>query len=221
MLAATGPCSYVPYCSSDVFSGDAPATATSKWAFRGKSILNALVQDLGGLGIASASDVAVAGCSAGAQTVVVNLDYVADLLAGVTKAPVSGIMDAGWFLNRVPLVARDTAPSIQFVRRCRDGSCVCARGVCAPPRAVSRRAHAVLCCTRQQEALALWNGQVNEACAVAYGDQRWQCYFSPVTVKYLKTRFFMHTEQFDAFQVRAARNMGRHATPMRSLSGGA
>ena len=53
----------------------------------------------------------------------------------------------------------------------------------------------------QQEALALWNGQVNEACAVAYGAQRWQCYFSPVGTKYLKTRFFMHTEQFDAFQV--------------------
>lgn len=108
--------SYVPYCSSDVFSGDKAAGDGSKWHFRGKSILNALVQDLGGLGIGQASDVAVAGCSAGAQTVVVNLDYVAKLLGSVTKAPVSGIMDAGWFLNRTPLVSYDTAPSIQFVR---------------------------------------------------------------------------------------------------------
>lgn len=157
---------YVPYCSSDVFSGDRGPSSTSKWVFRGRSILQALVQDLGTLGIDTASSVAVAGCSAGAQTVVVNLDYVAGLLGYVTHAPVSGVMDAGWFMSEQPLVPWDTAPDIQF-----------------------------------KDALALWNGQVDESCADANSENAWECYFSTVGVKYLKTRFFMHTEQYDAFQV--------------------
>lgn len=57
---------YLPYCSSDTFSGDREASPeTHGWVFRGKTILAVLVEELAKLGMTDATDVVLAGCSAG------------------------------------------------------------------------------------------------------------------------------------------------------------
>lgn len=51
----------------------------------------------------------------GAQGVVVNLDYFAELVKGVTDAPVAGIADAGWLMDLQP-ISKNTPLSTQQVR---------------------------------------------------------------------------------------------------------
>lgn len=59
----------------------------------------------------------------------------------------------------------------------------------------------VHCYVHQQEGIVLWGGVPDRACSAALKEYSWQCYFSRIAVKYLKTRIFIHTEQFDGFQV--------------------
>jgi hypothetical protein len=94
---------YIPYCSSDFWSGDREADPSSAWRhFRGARIFRAVIDALaeGSEGLTEAEEVVLSGSSAGGMGVLVHLDWLAsERLPGVR---VRGITDAGWFLNRVP-----------------------------------------------------------------------------------------------------------------------
>lgn len=75
----------VPYCSSDVFSGDEASPAAGKFQFRGRAVIDAVVGDLKvtyGFG-APGSTVLLAGASAGGVAVLVTADRIAAALPGV------------------------------------------------------------------------------------------------------------------------------------------
>jgi hypothetical protein len=57
---------YVPYCTSDSFSADTPASNnTFGWSFRGRRVLTAVINKLLQAGLAQSPNVLLSGCSAG------------------------------------------------------------------------------------------------------------------------------------------------------------
>lgn len=153
--------SYVPYCSSDSWSGSSPAGSTSRFAFMGSVILQEVLRDLLPQGLLNASKLMLTGSSAGGTGVMLNLDRVTDFLSlqGST-AEVRGVTDSGWFLDNVPYAPAD----------CQDPQ------RCAPTTAV-------------QLGHALWNAQVPSACKAQYAAQPWRCYFGHHLHRTLKSNF--------------------------------
>uniref|UniRef100_A0A8C5GX65 Palmitoleoyl-protein carboxylesterase notum1a-like n=1 Tax=Gouania willdenowi TaxID=441366 RepID=A0A8C5GX65_GOUWI len=92
---------YIPYCSSDVWSGATAKTEQSGYAFMGSLIIQAVVKDLLNKGLDNAKVLLLAGSSAGGTGVLLNVDRVAELLEGLGYAGVQvrGLSDSGWFLD--------------------------------------------------------------------------------------------------------------------------
>ncbi|MBU0982096.1 pectinacetylesterase family protein [Patescibacteria group bacterium] len=83
---------YVPYCTSDVHSGDAEITYGDKtMQMRGANVVEAIFEDLP---FEEASEILLTGSSAGGAGVVRNLDRVADWFPNVQ---VKGVVDSSWF----------------------------------------------------------------------------------------------------------------------------
>ena len=110
---------YIPYCSSDSWSGDSPARAAGDLAFLGSRIIEQVVLELLPRGLNDAKLLLLAGSSAGSVGVIVNLDRVATLMATMgSKAEVRGLADSGWFLDNKPFdmhasLAEETGSSSQ------------------------------------------------------------------------------------------------------------
>ncbi|CAG5897817.1 unnamed protein product [Menidia menidia] len=92
---------FIPYCSSDVWSGATAKTEQSGYAFMGSLIIQEVVKDLLGKGLENAKVLLLAGSSAGGTGVLLNVDRVAELLEGLghTGIQVRGLSDSGWFLD--------------------------------------------------------------------------------------------------------------------------
>ena len=97
---------FVPYCSSDLWSGNRPASfATGGWRFRGYRIVRSVITDLKNVSItaepnlADAKEVLFSGSSAGGGGVLANLDRVAYRLPNTV---VRGVDDAGWVVDMDP-----------------------------------------------------------------------------------------------------------------------
>jgi len=166
---------YVPYCSSDSWSGSSPAGSTSRFAFMGSVILMEVIRDLLPHGLLNASKLMLTGSSAGGIGVLLNLDRVTDFLRAQGAAPeVRGVSDSGWFLDNAPYAPTD----------CQDPQ------RCAPTTTV-------------QLGHALWNGQVPPPCRAHYPSQPWRCYFGHHLHRTLKTPLFIFQWLFDEAQMTA------------------
>lgn len=113
----------VPYCSSDLWSGNREAsTTTGNFEFRGLRIVQAIVADLknrpSGAKLSSASKVLLSGTSAGGIGVMVHLDWLA---AALPNSDVRGINDAG-FIPDVPYITQDLPKNYQLARQLWNGS---------------------------------------------------------------------------------------------------
>lgn len=88
----------IPYCSSDLWSGNRPASlASGNFHFRGQRIFRAVIHDLLSKNsvpnFSSATRVLLAGTSAGGAGVMMHIDWLASQLP---HASVRGLNDAGW-----------------------------------------------------------------------------------------------------------------------------
>jgi len=96
---------YVKYCSSDLWSGDAPASsATFGYQFRGSRIVSAVITSLvqkRGMGSVPGSRLLFGGCSAGAIGAMNNLDAVVDLVQPL-GLQVQGFLDGAGLLDIQP-----------------------------------------------------------------------------------------------------------------------
>ncbi|KAJ3615358.1 hypothetical protein NHX12_018925 [Muraenolepis orangiensis] len=87
---------FIPYCSSDVWSGIGPADYT----FMGSLIIREVIKDLIPKGIKQAKIIMLTGTSAGGTGVLLNIDRVASQLEQLgAEAHVRGLVDSGWFLE--------------------------------------------------------------------------------------------------------------------------
>ncbi|KAF3843968.1 hypothetical protein F7725_016016 [Dissostichus mawsoni] len=109
---------FIPYCSSDVWSGNGPAPTppprqrqgrekerdrninATEYTFMGSLIIREVIKDLIPKGIKLAKVVMLSGTSAGGTGVLLNIDRVASQLELLgAEAQVRGLVDSGWFLE--------------------------------------------------------------------------------------------------------------------------
>ncbi|XP_066155966.1 palmitoleoyl-protein carboxylesterase NOTUM [Euwallacea fornicatus] len=110
---------FVPYCSSDSWSGSKKSERQGTFSFMGSSIVLQVVRDLIPLGLENSTDLLLAGSSAGGTGVMINLDFVEELLHEqllLKKIRVKGVTDSGWFLDRTPF-APTIKPVVDAIRK--------------------------------------------------------------------------------------------------------
>ncbi|XP_038048060.1 palmitoleoyl-protein carboxylesterase notum1'-like isoform X1 [Patiria miniata] len=166
---------YVPYCSSDVWSGTASASDSDGYAFMGALILNEVFEELLGVGLMDARQIVFAGSSAGGTGVLLNLDRITSMLeeAGST-AQVLGLIDSGWFLDQ-----EHQTPGAE----CNDAL------YCDPALAL-------------QLGTKLWNSLAPKSCIEMYGEeQMWKCFFGFRIHETLQTPVFIFQWLYDEAQL--------------------
>ncbi|XP_060796990.1 inactive palmitoleoyl-protein carboxylesterase notum1b [Neoarius graeffei] len=165
---------FIPYCSSDVWSGASPKTDQNDYAFMGSLIIQEVVKELLTKGLDNAKVLLLAGSSAGGTGVLLNVDHVAELLKslGHNSIQVRGLADSGWFLDNK-----------QY--RCTD--CVDTIG-CAPTEAIKR-------------GIRYWGSTVPERCRLAHIGEEWNCFFGYKVYPTLKSPVFVVQWLFDEAQL--------------------
>lgn len=162
------------YCSSDLWSGDVPASsATWNFAFRGarivSAVMTALVQNHGMSG--SGQRLLFGGCSAGAIGAMNNLDSVAQQLSG-TGVEVRGLLDAAALVDIYP-TGWDWSPDLIPLQ------------------------------TLIEELVTAIQPTFPSSCAERgyTGPSLWKCLFSAYRLPLVQTPFFANAVQFDDFEI--------------------
>ncbi|XP_068607212.1 inactive palmitoleoyl-protein carboxylesterase notum1b [Brachionichthys hirsutus] len=165
---------FVPYCSSDVWSGAAPKTDQSDYAFMGSLILKEVVNELLTEGLDKARVLLLAGSSAGGTGVLLNVDRVAEQLEsqGHRRVQVRGLADSGWFLDNKQYTFTDCLDTIS----------------CAPTEAIKR-------------GIRYWGSLVPESCRQAHVGEEWNCFFGYKLQPTLKSPVFVVQWLFDEAQL--------------------
>ncbi|KAG8432968.1 hypothetical protein GDO86_017293 [Hymenochirus boettgeri] len=166
---------FVPYCSSDVWSGNV-SRYQDGYAFMGSMIIQEVIQDLVPKGFKQAKSVILAGSSAGGTGVLLNIDRVAELVEELTteSVQVRGLVDSGWFLD----------PKHTDQSDCLDIS------KCALTEAIKK-------------GLKLWNGILPENCKQQFkkGDE-WKCFYGRRLFTSMKSPIFVVQWLYDEEQLR-------------------
>nr|ANS60427.1 notum [Platynereis dumerilii] len=168
---------YIPYCSSDSWSGTHKSTTKGDFSFMGALILEEVIKDLvSSHGLRDADKLFLAGTSAGGTGVLVNLDHTAGVMAKLAPlVEVRGIADSGWFLDNE-----------QYKKAlCSDAHS------CSPTESIRR-------------GYLQWHGRVPESCKKNYDpNEHWRCYFGYRIYPNLKTPIFVIQHLFDEAQITA------------------
>uniref|UniRef100_A0A4W3JYZ6 Notum, palmitoleoyl-protein carboxylesterase a n=1 Tax=Callorhinchus milii TaxID=7868 RepID=A0A4W3JYZ6_CALMI len=166
---------FIPYCSSDVWSGASQKSEKSDYAFMGALIIKEVVKALLTKGLENAKVLLLAGTSAGGTGVLLNLDRVAAQLeeAGFPGIQVRGLADSGWFLDNKQFTRTDCLDTIS----------------CAPTEAIKK-------------GIRYWNGEVPERCKKQFKDgEEWNCFFGYKIYPTLKSPLFVVQWLFDEAQL--------------------
>uniref|UniRef100_A0A8C1R685 Notum, palmitoleoyl-protein carboxylesterase a n=1 Tax=Cyprinus carpio TaxID=7962 RepID=A0A8C1R685_CYPCA len=165
---------FIPYCSSDVWSGATPKTDQNDYAFMGSLIIKEVVKDLLTKGLDNAKILLLAGSSAGGTGVLLNVDSVSELLEelGHTNIQVRGLSDSGWFLDNKQYRCTDCVDTIN----------------CAPTEVIKR-------------GIKYWAGVVPERCRQAYEGKEWNCFFGYKVYPTIKRPVFIVQWLFDEAQL--------------------
>ncbi|VVC24463.1 Pectinacetylesterase/NOTUM [Cinara cedri] len=92
---------YVPYCTSDIWSGRrAEPQHGSRFTFMGSIVIKQVIRELLTVGLANADALILCGSSAGGVGVMLNLDPIQKMLRQYSGMSVHGIMDSGWFMDQ-------------------------------------------------------------------------------------------------------------------------
>ncbi|XP_023965428.2 palmitoleoyl-protein carboxylesterase notum2-like isoform X3 [Chrysemys picta bellii] len=167
---------FVPYCSSDIWSGTLPKSRQADYAFMGSLIIQEVIKDLVPKGIKQAKVVLLAGESAGGTGVLLNLERVAALLEELEAEAVQvrGLVDSGWFLD---------------IKHPRQSNCSDAAS-CAPVGAIKK-------------GLRMWNGILPEKCKQQFKRvNKWQCFLGYRLYSSLQSPVFVVQWLFDEEQLK-------------------
>ncbi|XP_042287270.1 inactive palmitoleoyl-protein carboxylesterase notum1b isoform X2 [Thunnus albacares] len=165
---------FIPYCSSDVWSGATPKKDNCDYAFMGSLIIKEVVNELLTKGLDNAKVLLLAGSSAGGTGVLLNVDHVAEQLEsqGHRGVQVRGLADSGWFLDNKQYKFTDCLDTIS----------------CAPTEAIKR-------------GIRYWGGLVPESCRQAHVGEEWNCFFGYKVYPTLKSPVFVVQWLFDEAQL--------------------
>ncbi|KAM7418648.1 hypothetical protein PAMA_015989 [Pampus argenteus] len=184
---------FIPYCSSDVWSGTGPAPTppsrprqgrekerdrnanTTEYTFMGSLIIREVIKDLIPKGIKQAKVVMLSGTSAGGTGVLLNIERVASQLEQLgAETQVRGLVDSGWFLESKQQRSPNCPETVS----------------CSPEDAI-------------KIGLRLWNGVVPDRCRQLYKrGEEWQCFFGHKLYSTLTSPLFVVQWLFDEEQLR-------------------
>ncbi|XP_036803957.1 palmitoleoyl-protein carboxylesterase notum1a [Oncorhynchus mykiss] len=165
---------FIPYCSSDAWSGASAKTDQSDYAFMGSVIIKEVVNELLTKGLDSAKVLLLAGSSAGGTGVLLNVDRVAEHLEsrGHGEIQVRGLADSGWFLDNKQYRSTDCHSTIS----------------CDPTEAIRR-------------GIRYWGSVVPESCRQTHIGEEWNCFFGYKVYPTLKSPVFVVQWLFDEAQL--------------------
>ncbi|OQV24287.1 Palmitoleoyl-protein carboxylesterase notum1 [Hypsibius exemplaris] len=167
---------YVPYCSSDVWTGTSQRGNGQKYAFMGSLILQEIIKELLPKGLLKARKLLLAGSSAGATGVLLNVDSLSDLLrSSGSKAKVRGLVDSGWFLDSKPFSTT----------------------ACVDPRHCSPA-------VTLKKGVELWKSQIPSQCGDFYREDASSCFYGSKLYAFLKTPVFIFQWLYDEAQMMAS-----------------
>ncbi|XP_047669841.1 carboxylesterase notum2 [Tachysurus fulvidraco] len=171
---------FVPYCSSDVWSGNKAAAKTkqakeTEYSFMGSVIIRELIKELATKGLKQAKVVMLAGTSAGGTGVLLNIEKVASQLEQLgADVQVRGLVDSGWFLESKQQKTQECPDSLS----------------CTPVDAIKK-------------GLRMWNGVLPDKCKQQYKrGEEWQCFFGHKLYSLLSSPLFVVQWLFDEEQLR-------------------
>ncbi|XP_040892469.1 carboxylesterase notum2 [Toxotes jaculatrix] len=184
---------FIPYCSSDVWSGTGPAPTppprprqgrekerernanATEYNFMGSLIIREVIKDLIPKGIKQAKVVMLSGTSAGGTGVLLNIERVASQLEQLgAEAQVRGLVDSGWFIESKQQRSPNCPETVS----------------CSPEDAI-------------KIGLRLWNGVVPDRCRQLYRrGEEWQCFFGHKLYSTLTSPLFVVQWLFDEEQLR-------------------
>ncbi|XP_058509486.1 palmitoleoyl-protein carboxylesterase notum1a isoform X1 [Solea solea] len=195
---------FIPYCSSDVWSGAKAKTEQSKkwltdknhdilflsvvipyraaffvlflggYAFMGSLIIQEVVKDLLNKGLDNAKVLLLAGSSAGGTGVLLNVDRVAELLEG---------------LGHTGIQVRGLSDSGWFLDNKQYHCTDCVDTVsCAPTETIKR-------------GIKYWGGVVPERCRQTHQGEEWNCFFGYRVFPSIKSPVFVVQWLFDEAQL--------------------
>ncbi|KAJ1097099.1 hypothetical protein NDU88_002226 [Pleurodeles waltl] len=167
---------YVPYCSSDMWSGTLAKSGQAEYAFMGSLIIQEVIKDLAPKGIKHAKIVMLAGISAGGFGVLLNIDRVAAALEEIVaeSVQVRGVVDSGWFLDLKPLNPSQCVDALY----------------CSPIETIKK-------------GLRLWSGILPDTCRQQFKkNNEWQCLMGDKLHPFLKTPIFVVQWLFDEEQLK-------------------
>eukprot|EP00051_Salpingoeca_urceolata_P032722 m.17053 g.17053 ORF g.17053 m.17053 type:complete len:403 (+) comp5379_c0_seq1:64-1272(+) len=168
---------YVRYCDGASFSGDvgAPvATSDGDIFFRGRRVLDAILDDMLARGMDQAEEVIVHGCSAGGLATFLHLDYIAERIhAANPTARVVGAPESGYFIDTPNWSGKPSyTPLYQWVAK--------AQNVSSPGR----------------------SGNLNRGCVLSKAPaDLWQCFMAQYTLPHIQTPLFSTNALYDAWQM--------------------
>jgi hypothetical protein len=152
-------------------------------------ILSSVVLDLARFGINFATDIVVAGCSAGGLAVLLNIDMIRQLLPA--SARVRGLSDAGFFIHAVD-------------RHGIESLCDAYLTCCFLPadRCSDRTA-------RLRWGFRAWNSSaaLNPSCLDAHARAPWMCMLPPAAALFIRTPVFIVNSALDSCQAIALLNL--------------
>jgi hypothetical protein len=168
----------VPYCSSDVWSGNQTLADAKNglYAFMGARIIQEVIRELLDLhDLGNATQILLVGSSVGGTGVMLNLDRVADIVGRTgSKAEVYGLSDSGWYV--------DNTPNVKNLCNGRRNRCSATKTIQAGQR--------------------YWKGIVPERCARHHRDNPWSCYFGDKLYKHIQRPLFVTQYLYDEEQLK-------------------
>lgn len=165
---------FIPYCSSDVWSGATARVNHSDYSFMGSLIVQEVVEDLLAKGLDKAKVLLLAGSSAGGTGVLLNVDRVAQLLEarGFPGIRVRGLADSGWFLDNKQYRSTDCLDPVS----------------CSPTEAIER-------------GIRYWGSVVPDRCRLENVGEELNCFFGYKVYHTLKSPVFVVQWLFDEAQL--------------------
>lgn len=168
---------YIPYCSSDIWSGNKSASRKGGFSFLGARIIDQVIEDLWQKrGLNRAENLTLAGSSAGGTGVMLNIDRVAEnLRAKGADIHVKGIVDSGWFLDNESIKSRN---------------CGLPHGRCTPSDVIKTAMH-------------YWHADLPIDCIRnKTPDKQHLCFFGDELYPYIKSPVFIIQWIYDLAQIR-------------------
>lgn len=149
---------FIPYCTSDIWSGTKQASPQDMFSFMGSLVIQQVIKDLIPLGLENSTDLLLTGSSAGGTGVMLNLDFVKELLheeLNLKQINIRGVTDSGWFLDRSPYALGSTLkPTVEASRK----------------------------------GMEYWKGKIPSRCKQEYPYDAWKCYFGYRLYPFLKCK---------------------------------